>query len=184
MIHGMVNVSLEATLRLHVVGPNGPGQEVTAIIDTGYNGPLSLPLSMVTVLALQPSASRMVTLGDASQRLGALGTLVAYALLLLLARYAWLNRGAVFARAGPLLYPLLFMLVAYSLSVGNAGTGFRYRSHLVTLAIAAMVILREHARMARSPARAREQPGLDLLRTSVAPRLPVSTSARGLPARR
>ena len=68
MIHGMVNVSLEATLRLHVVGPNGPGQEVTAIIDTGYNGPLSLPLSMVTVLALQPSASRMVTLGDASQR--------------------------------------------------------------------------------------------------------------------
>lgn len=68
MIHGLVNVSLEATIRLHVVGPNGPGQEVTAIIDTGYNGVLSLPLSTVTALALQPSASRMVTLGDASQR--------------------------------------------------------------------------------------------------------------------
>jgi clan AA aspartic protease len=69
MIHGIVNVSLEATIRLHVVGPNGPGQEVTAIIDTGHNGALSLPLSTVTALALQPSASRMVTLGDASQRI-------------------------------------------------------------------------------------------------------------------
>src|SRR4051794_17657186 len=91
-------------------------------------------------------------LGNASQRLGSLGTLLAYAILLLLLRCAWLNRGAVFARAGPVLYPLLFMLIAYSLSVGNAGTGFRYRSHLVTLAIAAVVILREHALRARAGA--------------------------------
>ena len=100
-------------------------------------------------------------LGNASQRLGALGTLVAYALLLLLVRYAWLNRGAVFARAGPVLYPLLFMLVAYSLSVGNAGTGFRYRVHLVTLGIAAMVILREHAlpTLATAPARRGRESG-------------------------
>jgi hypothetical protein len=97
-------------------------------------------------------------LGNSSQRLGAVGTLVAYAIFLLLVRYAWLNRGAVFARAGPVLYPLLFMLVAYSLSVGNAGTGFRYRSHLVTLAIAAMVILREHALTARSIPRDRGEP--------------------------
>src|SRR4051794_38566330 len=89
-------------------------------------------------------------LGNASQRLGTLGTLLAYAILLLLLHYAWLNRGAVFARAAPLLYPLLFMLVAYSLSVGNAGTGFRYRSHLVTLAIAGLVILREHVLRARA----------------------------------
>jgi clan AA aspartic protease len=41
---------------------------VTAIIDTGYNGALSLPRAIVTVLALPPSASRIVTLGDASQR--------------------------------------------------------------------------------------------------------------------
>src|SRR5439155_25091685 len=83
-------------------------------------------------------------LANASQRLGALGTLLAYAILLLLLRYAWMTRGAVFAHAAPVLYPLLFMLVAYSLSVGNAGTGFRYRSHLVTLAVGAMVVLREH----------------------------------------
>ena len=89
-------------------------------------------------------------LGDSSQRFGALGTLVAYAVLLLLLRYAWLSRGSILSRAAPLLYPLLFLLIAYSLSAGNAGTGFRYRSHLVTLGIAAMVILREHVLRARA----------------------------------
>ncbi len=84
-------------------------------------------------------------LGDTSQRVGAVGTLFAYAILLLFVRYAWLNRGQVFARAAPLLYPLLFLTVAYALSVGNAGTGFRYRTHLITLAVGAMMILREHA---------------------------------------
>lgn len=82
-------------------------------------------------------------LGDTSQRFGALGTLFAYGVLLLLVRYAWRSRGSIMRRAAPLLYPLLFLLVAYSLSAGNAGTGFRYRSHLVTLAIAAFAILRD-----------------------------------------
>ena len=89
-------------------------------------------------------------LGDSSQRFGALGTLVAYAVLLLLLRYAWLSRGSILSRAAPLLYPLLFLLIAYALSAGNAGTGFRYRSHLVTLGIAAMVILREQVLRARA----------------------------------
>jgi hypothetical protein len=89
-------------------------------------------------------------LGNASQRFGAIGTLFFYALLLLFVRYAWRNRGSVFPRAGPLLYPMMFLLVAYSLSAGNAGTGFRYRTHLVTLVIAAVVILREHALRARA----------------------------------
>jgi hypothetical protein len=93
-------------------------------------------------------------LGNTSQRVGALGTLFAYALLILFVRYAWLNRGAVFPRAAPLLYPLLFLTVAYALSVGNAGTGFRYRTHLITLAIAAVVILREHAVAKRAERRA------------------------------
>jgi hypothetical protein len=89
-------------------------------------------------------------LRDTSQRLGAVGTLFAYAVLLLLFHYAWLSRGAVFARAAPLLYPLLFLLVAYALSVANAGTGFRYRTHLITLAVGAMVILREHVLLQRT----------------------------------
>jgi hypothetical protein len=44
---------------------------------------------------------------------------------------------------------MLFLLVAYALSAGNAGTGFRYRTGLVTLAIAMMAILREQARRRR-----------------------------------
>jgi vacuolar-type H+-ATPase subunit I/STV1 len=116
-------------------------------------------------------------LANASQCLGAIGTLLAYAILMLLMRYAWLSRGAVFARAAPALYPLLFMLVAYSLSVGNAGTGFRYRSHLVTLAIAAMVILREHA--LRAPAAAPEagDPGVGRTRVALASRMPARERA-------
>jgi hypothetical protein len=94
-------------------------------------------------------------LGDTSQRFGALGTLLAYAVLLLMVRYAWLSRGQVFSRAGPLLYPLIFLLVAYSLAAGNAGTSFRYRTHLVTLGIAAVAILREHALLARAAKRLR-----------------------------
>lgn len=102
----------------------------------------SLP-TKIRELMLQPYPWQ---LHDTSQMFGSIGTLFAYAILILLIRYMWINRGSVFGRAGPLLYPLLFEMIAYALTVGNAGTGFRYRSHLVTLAIAAMAVLREHAR--------------------------------------
>jgi hypothetical protein len=83
-------------------------------------------------------------IGDSSQRFGLLGTFVAYIALWVLARYLlrWRRRRAI-ELAAPLLYPLLFLLIAYSLSVGNAGTGFRYRSQLVVLMIAAAVVFRE-----------------------------------------
>jgi hypothetical protein len=95
-------------------------------------------------------------LHNASQQFGAVGTLVAWAGLLLLIRYAWRNRGRVFPLGGPMLYPLIFLLVAYSLSAGNAGTSFRYRTHLVTLGFALMVVLREHALRARVDSEASE----------------------------
>jgi hypothetical protein len=94
-------------------------------------------------------------LNDASQRFGAIGTVVAYIILLLLLVYGWQSRGHIFARAGPVLYPLFFLLVAYSLASGNAGTAYRYRTHLVTLGIAAVVILREQVMLARAKTRAR-----------------------------
>lgn len=97
-------------------------------------------------------------LGDTSQRFGALGTLFAYAVLFFLVRFAVLARGRVAASIGPLLYTMLFMLVAYSLSAGNAGTGFRYRTHIVTLATATMAILWAKAAEARAERRA-ESPG-------------------------
>jgi clan AA aspartic protease len=67
MMTGTVNTVLEATLRLQVHGTNSQA-EVTAVIDTGYNGSLTLPRALVTALALMPLASRSVTLGDASRR--------------------------------------------------------------------------------------------------------------------
>jgi hypothetical protein len=108
----------------------------------------SLPTKM-RELVLQPYPWQ---LHDSSQMFGSVGTLFAYAILLLLIRYAWINRGDIFGRAGPLLYPLLFEMVAYSVTVGNAGTGFRYRSHLVTLGICAMCALRAAAQRRVAPA--------------------------------
>jgi len=89
-------------------------------------------------------------LQNPSQQLGAMGTLVVLAGLLLMLRYAWRARGSVLALVAPILYPFLFLLVAYSLSAGNAGTGFRYRSHLVILGAAMLAVLREQAIRARA----------------------------------
>lgn len=78
---------------------------------------------------------------NTSQQLGLLGTLVALGLLALLIRELILSRGAIMERAGPLIYLLFCLLVAYSLSAGNAGTAFRYRTHLVAVAGCALVAL-------------------------------------------
>jgi hypothetical protein len=91
---------------------------------------------------------------DWSQRFGAFGTLTAIVLFLLLIRFGWRRRGLVVRRTGPLLYPTLMMMIAYSLSVGNAGTGFRYRAHLLIPAIGMLSILWAPSRAA-VPARTR-----------------------------
>jgi hypothetical protein len=102
-------------------------------------------------------------LQDPSQQLGALGTLVALAGLFLLLRYAWYGRGSVLALTAPFLYPLVFLLIAYSLSAGNAGTGFRYRSHLMLLGAGALSVLREHALRARAERREHAKSGATLV---------------------
>lgn len=56
-------------MSLPVVGQNGQLLVVTAVIDTGYNGSLSLPNAMITALALPPAAVSTITLGDATQRI-------------------------------------------------------------------------------------------------------------------
>jgi hypothetical protein len=123
-------------------------------------------------LVLQPYPWQ---LADTSQRFGAMDTLLVYGLLLLLIRYAWLSRGAVFKRTAPIMYPMLFQLIAYSLSVGNAGTGFRYRTHLETLWIATVAILYAHAvpaRVTRRVDRSEQQ------NTNAIPALAVHADAR------
>ncbi len=82
-------------------------------------------------------------LDSASQRLGAIGGLVTLIVLVFLVDALIRRRGEILARAGPLIYLGFLLLIAYSLSTGNAGTGFRYRTHLLAIAICLIVTLRE-----------------------------------------
>ncbi len=49
---GVVNANLELIIRTRVRGPGGQEQEIEAIIDTGFDGSLTLPPSMVSALGL------------------------------------------------------------------------------------------------------------------------------------
>jgi hypothetical protein len=93
-----------------------------------------------------------------SQQLGAAGSLFALTCFVLLVWAAWRRRGEVLALTGPMLYPMLFLLMAYALSAGNAGTSFRYRTHIVTLTVAALVALRKGVVPAPEPVAARPGP--------------------------
>ena len=81
-------------------------------------------------------------LQNASQQLGLLGTISLFVLLVYLAGGLASGSGKIVRRAGPLLYPLFLLLVAYSLSAGNAGTAFRYRTHLVAFLVALVCVVR------------------------------------------
>jgi hypothetical protein len=78
-----------------------------------------------------------------SQQLGAVGSLFALSCFVLLLLAFVRRRGEVMALAGPILYPMVFLIFAYALSAGNAGTGFRYRTHIVVLAVAVLISLRK-----------------------------------------
>jgi len=67
MIQGFVNVRREAILPLVVSNANGKKQVVEAVIDTGFNGFLTLPSIIITTLNLSWTASDIVTLGDGSE---------------------------------------------------------------------------------------------------------------------
>jgi hypothetical protein len=97
-------------------------------------------------------------ISNPSQQLGAVGSLFALTGFVLLIGAAWRRRGEVLALAGPMLYPAFFLTVAYALSAGNAGTSFRYRTHVVTLAFAALIALRTGAVPKDEPATARIEP--------------------------
>ena len=67
MMQGVVNRRCEATLPLVVDNVNGQRQVIDAVIDTGFNGFLTLPSSIITALDLSWNASDIVTLGDGSE---------------------------------------------------------------------------------------------------------------------
>lgn len=91
-------------------------------------------------------------LGNISQGLGVLGTAAAYLALFFLVRAGIRNRGRIMTRAGPLVYLGLFLLIAYSLSAGNAGTAFRYRTQIVSVFICILAAFWQAAEQNRNRA--------------------------------
>lgn len=65
MIHGTIR-NREAVIELEVSGPGQPPQQIEAVIDTGYNGYLTLPSHLVTALRLPFAGYRRGTLADGS----------------------------------------------------------------------------------------------------------------------
>jgi hypothetical protein len=76
-----------------------------------------------------------------SQRSGALGTVGAWVLLAALLILVTTNPRAALSRGPPLAYLLVIVIFAYAVATGNAGTGFRYRSHVVALGITLAAVL-------------------------------------------
>ena len=67
MIQGLVNVAYEAVIRLTVQGPSGERREIEAVVDTGYNGFLTLPQDLVTELGLVYRDRGRAILADGSE---------------------------------------------------------------------------------------------------------------------
>jgi clan AA aspartic protease len=52
MIGGTVSVDREAVIPLLLIGPSGQTEQISAVIDTGFNGFLTLPATLTTLLGL------------------------------------------------------------------------------------------------------------------------------------
>lgn len=66
MMHGIVDQNCEATTRLVVGSADSQRQMIDAVIDTGFTGFLTLPLSVITNLNLRLYRPEAGTLGDGS----------------------------------------------------------------------------------------------------------------------
>ena len=69
MMVGFVNARSEAILPIVIGGQTGGWQSADAVIDTGFNGFLTLPSEIINNLKLPWNASDIVTLGDGSETL-------------------------------------------------------------------------------------------------------------------
>jgi clan AA aspartic protease len=66
MMHGIVDQNCEATIRLVVGNADSQRQMIDAVIDTGFTGFLTLPLSVLTNLSLRAYRREEGILGDGS----------------------------------------------------------------------------------------------------------------------
>ena len=67
MIEGAVNAARQAVVGLPLRGPSGRALEVEAVVDTGFDRFLTLPLGVVSELALAFAGVNRVQLADGSE---------------------------------------------------------------------------------------------------------------------
>ena len=67
MITGVVNAHMEATIRLTLRGPSGQIRRVNAVVDTGFDGWLSLPPAFIAHLGLLWQRRGRAILADGSE---------------------------------------------------------------------------------------------------------------------
>ncbi len=68
MITGRVNRRLEASVDIAIMGRDGQFQSVTAVLDTGFLGCLTLPSEVIRRLRLEPRAQTNVVLAGGVRR--------------------------------------------------------------------------------------------------------------------
>jgi clan AA aspartic protease len=69
MLSGRVDAKLEAFIRFRVYGPAGSARMLDALVDTGFGGYLTMPLSEIRVLALRPVSREAGILADGTVQL-------------------------------------------------------------------------------------------------------------------
>ena len=69
MINGIIDQNCEAKLRLVVGNENKKRQVIDGLLDTGFTGFLTLPLSTINSLDLELYSREEGTLGDGSTRI-------------------------------------------------------------------------------------------------------------------
>jgi clan AA aspartic protease len=69
MITGFVTAGREAVVTLTVEGSNGRTQEIRAVIDTGFDGSLTLPAGLIDALGLPWRRRGRSLLADGSESL-------------------------------------------------------------------------------------------------------------------
>ena len=67
MIEGFVNANHEAVMTIPLLGPGGQMREVAAVIDTGFNGYLTLPPTLVADLGLSVVGDGEAVMADGSE---------------------------------------------------------------------------------------------------------------------
>ncbi len=66
MITGRVTADREAVIELQLAGPGREARQIQAVIDTGYNGYLTLPDHLITAHRLLFAGHRRAALADGS----------------------------------------------------------------------------------------------------------------------